>query len=227
MAETLLGAAWVIPALPAAAFVVIVAMGRRLPEKGAEVGMAAMAVALAMTAALVSAWITHPEAVDREVVWWRAGGTTFGAGVRVDGLAVMMLVVVTIVSLMVQVYSTAYMRGDRRYTWHFAVLSLFSASMLTLVLADNLMLLLVAWELVGVCSFLLIGHWFEEKPNTDAALKAFLTTRTGDVGLTLGAIVLFFAAGGSFDIARINELASPGTSPTSSCWPAPRCCSSA
>ena len=224
MAETLLGAAWLVPVLPAAAFVVIVAVGRRLPARGAEVGIAAMAVAFILTVGLVGAWIAHPEPVGRQVVWWQAGGTEFGAGVRVDGLAVMMLTVVTVVSLMVQVYSTGYMRGDRRYTWYFAVLSLFSASMLTLVLADNLLVLLVAWELVGVCSFLLIGHWFEDKPNSDAALKAFLTTRTGDVGLTLGAITLFFAAGGSFDIERINRLALT-RSPTVCCWP-PRCCCS-
>src|SRR5256714_2893716 len=81
--------------------------------------------------------------------------------------------------------------------------------MLLLVVADNTLLLLVAWELVGVCSFVLIGHWWEEKPNSDAAVKAFLTTRTGDVGLMIGVIVLFFGAG-TFNIGVINAKALNG-----------------
>ncbi len=117
----------------------------------------------------------------------------------------MMMFVVTTISLLVHVYSTEYMRGDRRYTHYFAALSLFTASMLMLVVADNTLQLLVGWELVGLCSFMLIGHWWEEKPNSDAALKAFLTTRTGDIGLLTGVIMTFFvverATGrGSFDI---------------------------
>ena len=137
----------------------------------------------------------------------------FVVGTRIDGLVVMMLLVVTIISLLVHIYSTAYMRDDRRFTYYYAALSLFSASMLLLVVSANLLQLLVGWELVGVCSFMLIGHWWEEKPNSDAALKAFLTTRTGDVGLMIGVIVCFFAAG-TFDIAAINEYAlSPHAEP--------------
>ena len=101
----------------------------------------------------------------------------------VDGLSVMMLFVVTFISLLVHVYSTDYVGGDRRYTHFFAFLSLFTASMLFFVLSDNILQMIVGWELVGVCSFALIGHWWEEKPNSDAALKAFLTNRVGDVGL--------------------------------------------
>jgi NADH-quinone oxidoreductase subunit L len=95
------------------------------------------------------------------------------------------------------------MRGDRRYTWYFAALSLFTASMLTLVVADNTIELLVGWELVGLCSFMLIGHWWEEAENSRAAIKAFLTTRTGDIGLMIGIIVLYFTVG-SFGIGSTN-----------------------
>src|SRR5207253_8724115 len=123
------------------------------------------------------------EAVERHATWWKLGGIDIGVGIHVDGLTVMMLVVVTFISLMVHVYSTGYMHGDRRYTYFFAALSLFTASMLLLVVADNTLQLLVGWELVGVCSFMLIGHWWEEQPNSNAAIKAFLTTRVGDVGL--------------------------------------------
>ena len=124
----------------------------------------------------------------------------------------MMMFVVTLISLLVHVYSTEYMRGDRRFTYFYAALSLFTASMLLLVVADNTLQMLVGWELVGLCSFMLIGHWWEEKPNSDAALKAFLTTRTGDIGLLIGVIMTFFivqaATGqGSFNIIAVNEAA--------------------
>jgi NADH-quinone oxidoreductase subunit L len=99
------------------------------------------------------------------------------------------------------------MTGDIRYTYFFAALSLFTASMLTLVVASNTLQLLVGWELVGLCSFMLIGHWWEEHANSSAAIKAFLTTRTGDIGLMLGVIITFFAAGKTFDIIGINEAA--------------------
>ena len=102
------------------------------------------------------------------------------------------------------------MEHDTRYTYFYAALSLFTGSMLILVVADNSLMLLTGWELVGLCSFMLIGHWWEEKPNTNAALKAFLTTRTGDIGLLLGVIVTFFAAGQTFSLTAINEAALAG-----------------
>src|SRR5437588_6925480 len=118
-----------------------------------------------------------------------------------------MFVVVTLVSLCVQVYSTAYMHGDRRYTFFYAALSLFTGSMLNLVIADNLFQLLVGWELVGICSYLLIGQWWEEKENSDAAIKAFIVTKTGDVPFLFGIFVLTLAAGGVSSIQRIGNLA--------------------
>ena len=148
--------------------------------------------------------------VIHTVTWWRNGFLEFTVGTRIDGLAVMMLFVVTLISLLVHIYSTAYMHDDVRYTYFYAALSLFTASMLTLVVAPNTLQLLVGWELVGLCSFMLIGHWWEEKENTNAALKAFLTTRTGDIGLMIGVIVTFFAAGQNFDIGVINTKALAG-----------------
>ena len=129
---------------------------------------------------------------------------------QIDGLAVIVMFVVTLVSLLVHVYSLEYMRGDRRFTHFYAALSLFTASMLLLVVADNTLQMLVGWELVGLCSFMLIGHWWEEKPNSDAALKAFLTTRTGDIGLLVGVVMTYWmvdrATGhGSFNILAVNR----------------------
>ncbi len=142
--------------------------------------------------------------------WWSNGDVNFTVGMLLDGPGVMMLFVVTLISLLVHVYSTDYVGGDRRYTHYFAFLSLFSASMLGLIMSQSTVQLLTCWELVGLCSFALIGHWWEEKPNSDAALKAFLTNRVGDIGLICGVIILFFGAGQTFDIVTINERALNG-----------------
>ncbi|MCY3850302.1 MAG: NADH-quinone oxidoreductase subunit L [Acidimicrobiaceae bacterium] len=204
--------AWLVPLLPALSFAGILFFGKRMPYKGAELGIAAVALSFLLSACAGIAWIQHHDdigyhAVQNSTQWLQSGGVEFSAGVLVDGLSVMMLLVVTIVSLLVHVYSTDYVGDDKRYTHFFAFLSLFTAAMLFFVLSDNILQMIVGWELVGVCSFVLIGHWWEEKPNSDAALKAFLTNRVGDVGLIIGTITLFFAAGGgvTFDTVRINE----------------------
>jgi NADH-quinone oxidoreductase subunit L len=150
------------------------------------------------------------EPVTKSVTWFENGGVDIEVGMLLDGPAVMMLLVVTVVSLLVHVYSTDYVAGDRRYTHFFAFLSLFTASMLGLVMAKTTLQLMVMWELVGVCSFVLIGHWWEEKANSDAALKAFITNRVGDVGLIVGVIILFWTAG-TFDILQTNAAALDGT----------------
>ena len=132
--------------------------------------------------------------VIRKWVWWQTGG------VRVQsrpahrrarrGLAVPRLVHLTLV----QIYSTEYVKGDRRYTHFFAAITLFSAGMLVMVLAENMVQLILGWEIMGLCSFLLIGHWWEDAGNSRAAVKAFLTVRVGDVGLLVGTAILFFGA---------------------------------
>jgi NADH-quinone oxidoreductase subunit L len=152
---------------------------------------------------------TPVEPVTTEVTWFEISGQKITVGTLVDGLSVMMFLVVTIISLLVHIYSTDYVGGDRRYTHYFAFLSLFTASMLMLVMSRNTIQFITSWELVGLCSFALIGHWWEEKPNSDAALKAFLTNRVGDVGLMVGMITLFWATG-SFDILQINQMANAG-----------------
>ena len=123
-------------------------------------------------------------------------------GVIVDRLSVTMIGLVTFVALLVQVYSVAYMRGEPQYGWYFAAHALFAAAMLTLVLADNLVFLYLAWELVGLGSYLLIGFWHERRPAAEAAKKAFVTTRIGDVGLLIG-IILLYRATGTFDISGV------------------------
>jgi NADH-quinone oxidoreductase subunit L len=205
--------AWLIPLIPAISFVIILFFGKRLPKKGAEVGIAALGISFVIALLGALEWIGKDaprEAVHHHHTWFDLGGIDFGAGIHIDGLAVMMLVVVTFISLMVHVYSTGYMHGDRRYTYFFAALSLFTAAMLLLVVSDNTLQLMIGWELVGLCSFMLIGHWWEEGVNSGAAIKAFITTRTGDIGLMTGIITLFFAAGRSFDIEHLNHEALTG-----------------
>jgi len=198
-------------------------MSHRDDYHGQEIHLSVVAVDHDGHAANPGGHQVHGEpsvAVTNTVTWFQAGGVEFTAGTLVDGPAVMMLFMVTLVSLLIHVYSTDYVAGDRRYTHFFAFMSLFSASMLLLVVSENTLQLLVAWELVGVCSFVLIGHWWEERDNSDAALKAFLTNRVGDMGLIVGVTILFFAVGaarpdtfGSFSIVETNALASTGMLP--------------
>ena len=127
----------------------------------------------------------------------------------IDQLSVVMLGVITFVALLVQIYSVSYMEEESRFGWYFGVHSLFAASMLILVLANNLLLLYVAWELVGLCSYLLIGFWYEKRSASEAAKKAFITTRIGDVGLLIG-IILLYRTAGTFDTSTIIHIAQEG-----------------
>jgi NADH-quinone oxidoreductase subunit L len=219
--------AWLIPALPAASTLLIMLFGKKLPKRGAEIGIAAVGLAALMAVAVAievfGANVSRVAAVEeglhgvtsflreRAVPLTPIGsGFTIEAGIRIDGLAAMMFLLVTFVSLMVHVYSTSYMYGDPRYTYFFMLLSLFTFSMLLLVIANNLFMVLMGWELVGVCSYLLIGFWWEEKENSNAAIKAFLTTKFGDIGLIVG-IVTLWGMFQTFNIGAIIESVEDGT----------------
>ncbi len=208
--------AWLIWLFPAISFLLILLFGKRFPKGGSEIGIGAVGASFVFGLFTAIQWIGEVEgtggtsALVRSITWLTNGAESIGAGIMIDGLAVMMIFVVTLVSLLVHIYSTDYVAGDRRYTHFFAFLSLFTASMLFFVTASTTLQMLVGWELVGVCSFALIGHWWEEKPNSDAALKAFFTNRVGDMGLIIGVSILFFGAG-TFDVIGVNEAALNGT----------------
>ena len=138
--------------------------------------------------------------------WFDIGGLKVSIGSHIDGLAVTLLLLVAFISTLVQIYSTEYVRGDRRYTHFFASITLFSAGMLTMVLAPNMVQFILGWEIMGLCSFLLIGHWWEQKANSEAALKAIWTVRVGDMGLLVGTAVLL-GMFGTLEISEINEKA--------------------
>ncbi|MGH2788605.1 MAG: NADH-quinone oxidoreductase subunit L [Actinomycetota bacterium] len=151
------------------------------------------------------------EATYRWFEWIAAGDFRFSADLLVDQLSMLMVLVVTGVGTLIHVYSIGYMHGDPRYPRYFAYLNLFAASMLLLVLADNLLLMFVGWEGVGLCSYLLIGFWFERDVAANAAKKAFIVNRIGDFSFMLG---IFLLAGtvGSLAFGEINALARGGMS---------------
>jgi NADH-quinone oxidoreductase subunit L len=127
-------------------------------------------------------------------VWWQNSGLEFGIGSFADGLSVLLLWLVAFISLLVQIFSLDYVRDDRRYTQFFGALTLFSAGMLVMVMSENMVQLILGWEIMGLCSFMLIGHWWEDKYNSHSALKAFFTVRVGDIGLLVGTAVIFFSS---------------------------------
>jgi NADH-quinone oxidoreductase subunit L len=134
--------------------------------------------------------------------WLAAGSSVLTLGYRVDGLSAIMLLVVGVVAACVIVFSIGYMHGDRGYVRYFALLSLFTAAMSGLVIASDLVGIFIGWELVGVCSFLLIGFWYEKSAAAEAARKAFMVTRVGDAAMLVGLAVLWHATG-TLDVATI------------------------
>jgi len=197
--------AWLIPLVPFAAFAAIAFLGRRMPGRGAYVAIGAMSVSLVISLIIAVQAVTkgaHFEPAVRSLGWIPYGKSVINAGFTVDALAVVMLVVVTVVTLLVEIYSVGYMSGDPRYARFFGFLSLFAASMLGLVLANSLLIIYICWELVGLSSYLLIGFWFERPAAMRAAKKAFLVTRVGDVGLFLGMLAIYWKLG-TLDLQKV------------------------
>ena len=221
--------AWLIPVLSFIAAPVIVIVGPRLPGKGSFLAILAIAAGFLLFWVVLSGFlgatpqsedcVTSPETkmlvCDYQRDWFHAGlagrdlSVTLTLGTLIDPLTIAMLGLVTLVALMVQVYSLGYMKGDPKLGWYYAVHAMFAGSMLTLVLADNFLLLYVAWELVGICSYLLIGFWHERPEPREAAKKAFIVTRIGDVGLLVG-ILLIWREVGSFSMSEAFEAVSSG-----------------
>ncbi len=209
-------AIWLIFLLPVFSFIIISLFIRPFVKKESRVAGYITITALTVSAGL-SCWTLatvlaapHHELAVPDISWLVIGNElNIYLGLMVDSLTAVMVVVVTIVSLMVQIYSQGYMHGDPGYHRYYAWMSLFTASMLGLVLADNLLLVFVFWEMVGLCSYLLIGFWFHKPSAANAAKKAFIVTRLGDFGF-LAAILLLFTHTHTFDIAELHSLAIGG-----------------
>ncbi len=249
--------AWLVGLIPVIGFAIILFFGKKLPMKGAEVGLASMAASLVVSVGACIEWMqrtnsaeTHSEQavglvqafgrslpraaeggeaepfiepVVRTWVWWQNSGLEFGIGSSIDGLAAVILALVAFIALLVMVFSVDYVRDDRRYTHFFAAITLFAGGMLIMVMAENMVQVILGWEIMGLTSFMLIGHWWEEEANSRAALKAFFTVRVGDVGLLVGTAIIFFGANqwavdnldsNGFNIAAIQAWALSGEANT-------------
>ncbi len=200
--------AWLAPAACILAFLLIVSFRMFDSKIGSIISIVAIASGFAIFLYVFGQFNeSGPAEFARE--WFTIGSTKITLGMAIDQLSVVMLGVITFVALLVQIYSVSYMEEESRFGWFFGVHSLFAASMLILVLANNLLLLYVAWELVGLCSYLLIGFWYEKRSASEAAKKAFITTRIGDVGLLIG-IILLYRTAGTFDTSTIIHIAQEG-----------------
>ena len=176
---------------PLAAFAVfgLMSLARRSVPRQDYLSTAAMLIALVCSLLLLQHVVPNPS--PHTVEWIAIGNVSFSMGFYLDSVTAIMLIVVTLVSSLVHIFSMGYMHGDARYPRFFAFLSLFSFSMLFLVVSDNLLGIYIGWELVGLCSYLLIGFWFEKDSAANACKKAFLTTRVGDIGMFIGMMMLF------------------------------------
>jgi NADH-quinone oxidoreductase subunit L len=193
------GILWVIPAVPLGVAAVNLFVGKRLGRWAGILATVAVAVSLVVSVAAVLDLVTFgPEervAVQHLFDWIVSGGFTVAADLRLDPLSATMILVITGIGALIHLYSIGYMAEDPRRGRFFAYLNLFIVFMLVLVLADNYLLLYLGWEGVGLCSYLLIGFWFEKTENAEAAKKAFITTRIGDTLMLVGLAVLVFRFG--------------------------------
>ncbi len=201
--------AWLAPAFSFTAFSLIVLLGRYLPGKGAFLAILAIGGAFAVFWFVLADFLGQGAGSYGFARTWfeigdASGDKAIQLGMTIDPLSLVMLGLVSFVALLVQIYSVGYMAGEARFGWYFAAHALFSAAMLTLVLADNFLLLYIAWEIVGLGSYLLIGFWYERRSAAEAAKKAFVTTRIGDVGLLIGILILFKATG-TFQMSAIFD----------------------
>jgi NADH-quinone oxidoreductase subunit L len=181
----LLALAPLIPALTLAAYLLHVSVGPRAGWRTALFGIVAMGLGAVISAGML-VQVAGGATYHASIPWLSMGGYHIVMGMQVGPLQALMLTMVTTVSCLIEVYSIGYMHGDSRYNRFFANVTLFVTGMLTAILADNLILFFAAWEIMGLCSYLLIGHWYEDPANCRAANKAFLVTRIGDVGFLLG-----------------------------------------
>ena len=164
--------AFLIPLFMFASAALTLFFGKRTPGKGPVYGIAALLVGFVFALGVLWSFAHNLGNYEHDIDWFTIGPLHMQLGFYVDGLTAAMLLVVTSISLMVHIYSLGYMHGDQRYTWFYVVLSVFTGAMLVVVLASNLFQLLVGWEIMGVCSYLLIGHWYEDHANSSAAIKA-------------------------------------------------------
>jgi len=198
---------WLVPAVPFAGALVLAVLGPRMRARSvAVVGTGSIAVSAAISLVIAAAFLSAPPPAGSytQTLWTWIDVESFHPAIAfyLDALSLVMVVVVTFVSFLIHLYSTEFMRGDEGYSRFFAYMNLFVASMVTLLLADNLLLLYLGWEGVGLCSYLLIGFWYQDPANGRAGRKAFIVTRVGDTAMAVGLFLLFYNLG----TLRIQDL---------------------
>jgi NADH-quinone oxidoreductase subunit L len=208
----MLGILWLVPILPFAGFLILTLLGGYLPRKvSGAVGTPAVGLSVVVTVLLWISFVTAPPPGDVYVQllwpWIHVGSFAPQITLHLDSLSLVMISVVTFVGFLIHLYSTQFMIDEERYNRFFAEMNLFVGSMLTLVLADNLLLLFLGWEGVGLCSYLLIGFWYRDPANGRAARKAFIVTRIGDAAFAFGLFLLFDNLG-TLNIQELMQRAS-------------------
>jgi NADH-quinone oxidoreductase subunit L len=197
--------AWLIPVFPLLAFIILTAFGKQARTLGVYTGIIGTLLSFVLSVLIFIERLGDVRDYRwNDFEWLKIGDTALRFGFEVTNLNALMLVIVTLVSLLVNIYSKGYMAEDNRITVFFGYISLFTFSMLGLVISPNLLQLYIFWELVGVCSFLLVGFWYHKPEARAAAKKAFIVTRIGDVGLFIGILLLFwYMPGHSLDFSDI------------------------
>ena len=198
---------WLVPAIPFAGALLLAVFGPRLRAKAVAItGVGTIALSAAISLLIGAAFLSAPPAAGSytQVLWTWIDVGAFHPEIAfyLDALSLVMVMVVTFVSFLIHVYSVEFMRGDEGYSRFFAYMNLFVASMVTLLLADNLLLLYLGWEGVGLCSYLLIGFWYQDPVNGRAGRKAFIVTRVGDTAMAVGLFLLFH----SLETLHIQDL---------------------
>jgi NADH-quinone oxidoreductase subunit L len=198
---------WLIPAVPLLSFLIIALFGRLMPTKVTSILGAGSVTLSALVTILVGIEFLRSGPAGSSLssyiyTWLNAGNLSAAISFRLDSLSLVFCFIITFVGALIHLYSVEFMRDDEGFSRFFAYMNLFVASMLILVLADNLLLLYLGWEGVGLCSYLLIGFWYKEPVNVNAAKKAFIVTRIGDTAMILGLFLLFV----SFGTLNIEDL---------------------
>ena len=200
---------WLIPVLPFAGFLILALAGKKLGKvPSAIVGVGSVGLSALLTIIIGFAFIASPPASNVYNItlweWFNVAGLNPSIAFRLDSLSLVFIFVITFVGFLIHIYSAEFMKDEEGYSRFFAYMNLFVGSMLTLVLADNLLLMYLGWEGVGLCSYLLIGFWYKEPANGAAARKAFIVTRIGDTAMAIGLFLLVK----SFNTLNIESLSS-------------------
>jgi NADH-quinone oxidoreductase subunit L len=202
---------WLIPALPLLGFLILALFGKKLSQtQVALVGAGSVSLSALLTMIIGISFISSPPENGAYASdlwqWMNTGGFIANIAFRLDALSLIFVFVITFVGALIHVYSIGFMKGDDGFSRFFAYMNLFVCSMLVLVLSDNLLLLYLGWEGVGLCSYLLIGFWYKDPANGYAARKAFIITRIGDTAMIIGLFLLFINLG-TLNIQEVMEKA--------------------